>query len=239
MDFTAEVERSLRVLDGAIGIFCAVGGVEPQSETVWRQADKYNVPRIAYINKMDRIGADFYEVLKEMKEKLGANPVPLQLPIGTESAYEGNIDLLNFQEIRWDQTDQGITMIYSDIAPERMPLAEEWREKMIDSLSAYSDELTELFLEGKTIPAELLKQVIRDATVNRDIVPVLTGSSLKNKGVQPLLDAVIDYLPTPDELPSIIGHHAKKETEVELERSKEGPWRPWFLKYSTIGKWAP
>jgi len=174
VDFTAEVERALRVLDGAVAVFCAVGGVEPQSETVWHQADKYEVPRIAYINKMDRTGADFFEVIKELTEKLKANAVPLALPIGAENEYEGNIDLLNMKEIRWNQDDSGETFTLSDIAPERLELAEEWREKMIDSLSAFSDEITELFLEGEDVPLDLLNTIIRKETINRNIVPVFT-----------------------------------------------------------------
>jgi len=223
VDFTAEVERSLRVLDGAIAVFCAVGGVEPQSETVWHQADKYEVPRIAYINKMDRTGADFFEVLKELKEKLKANAVPLALPIGAETEYEGNIDLLHMKEIRWNQDDSGETFTSTDIAPERLEMAEEWRENLIDSLSAYSDEITELFLEGEEVPLELLEKVIRQETINRNIVPVLTGSSLKNKGVQPVLDGVIDFLPAPDDLPPIKCHSTKKDTDIEMERSENGP----------------
>ncbi|MBI9097390.1 MAG: elongation factor G [Spirochaetaceae bacterium] len=223
VDFTAEVERSLRVLDGAIAVFCAVGGVEPQSETVWHQADKYKVPRIAYINKMDRTGADFFEVIKELEEKLKANTVPLALPIGSETSYEGNIDLLQMKEIRWNQDDSGESYTLSQIVPERLELAEEWREKMIDSLSAYSDEITELFLEGKEVPLDLLEKVIRQETINRNIIPVLTGSSLKNKGVQPLLDGVVNYLPAPDDLPPIKCHHSKKDTDIELARDEEGP----------------
>jgi len=223
VDFTAEVERSLRVLDGAVAVFCAVGGVEPQSETVWHQADRYEVPRIAYINKMDRTGADFFEVVKEIREKLGATPVPLALPIGKENEYEGNIDLLLMKEIRWNPDNQGETFTLTDIAPERQALAEEWREMMIDSLSAYSDEMTELFLEGEEVPLDLIRKVLRQETINRSIVPVLTGSSLKNKGVQPVLDAVIDYLPAPDDLPPVHCHHSKKDEDIELARDEKGP----------------
>ncbi|MBN2657051.1 MAG: elongation factor G [Spirochaetales bacterium] len=223
VDFTAEVERSLRVLDGAVAVFCAVGGVEPQSETVWHQADRYEVPRIAYINKMDRTGADFYEVIKEIREKLGATPVPLALPIGKENDYEGNIDLLQMKEIRWNPDDQGETFTLTDIAPERQALAEEWRESMIDTLSAYSDEMTELFLEGEEVPLELIEKVLRQETINRSIVPVLTGSSLKNKGVQPVLNAVVSYLPAPDDLPPVRCHHSKKDEDIELPRDEKGP----------------
>jgi elongation factor G len=223
VDFTAEVERSLRVLDGAIGIFCAVGGVEPQSETVWRQADKYHVPRIAYVNKMDRIGADFFEVVTELRTKLKANAIPVQLPIGFESTYEGNIDLVGMREIRWNPDDQGSTLAYTDIDPSRLALAREWREKMIDALSTYSEELTDLYLSGSDIPVDLIKKVIRAQVIARQVIPVFTGSSLKNKGVQPLLDAVIDFFPAPDELPDVVCHHAKKEEEMDLPRKADGP----------------
>ena len=223
VDFTAEVERSLRVLDGAVAIFCAVGAVEPQSETVWHQADKYEVPRIVYVNKMDRTGADFYNVLDEIEKKLGALPIALSLPIGAETAYEGNIDLFRMEEIRWEMETQGEKFSFSPIAEERQALAEEWREKMVDRLSAFSDEITELYLEGAPIPEELLKKVLRKETIARNIVPVFVGSSLKNKGVQPLLDGVIDYLPGPTDLPAVPCHHVKKDEEVQLERDKNGP----------------
>ncbi len=223
VDFTAEVERSLGILDGAIAIFCAVGGVEPQSETVWHQADKYSVPRIAFINKNDRLGADFFTAVTDMKEKLGANPVVLFLPIGSESDFEGVVDLLNMREIRWDQDTNGMEMIYSPIADERKIEADKWRDILLDSLSAFSDEITELYLEGEEIPKELLNTVLRKKTIDKTIIPVFCGASLKNIGTQPLLDGVIDYLPAPEELPFIIGHHAKTEKEVEIERKADGP----------------
>jgi elongation factor G len=219
VDFTAEVERSLRVLDGAVGVFCAVGGVEPQSETVWRQADHYKVPRIAYINKMDRIGADFFAVVDEIREKLKAEPVPLSLPIGCESAYEGNIDLLRMKEVHWDLDREGAELRYSDIREEHRDTAEEWREKLIDVLSGYSEEITDLYLEGKPVGDDLIRKVLREATIAQEIVPVLVGSSLKNKGVQPVLDAVIDYLPSPEELPPIPAVHGKKNADIEIKRS--------------------
>jgi len=219
VDFTAEVERSLRVLDGAVGVFCAVGGVEPQSETVWRQADHYKVPRIAYINKMDRIGADFFAVVDEIREKLKAEPVPLSLPIGCESAYEGNIDLLRMKEVHWDLDREGAELRYSDIRDEHRDTAEEWREKLIDVLSGYSEEITDLYLEGKPVGDNLIRKVLREATIAQKIVPVLVGSSLKNKGVQPVLDAVIDYLPSPEELPPIPAVHGKKNADIEIKRS--------------------
>jgi elongation factor G len=222
VDFTAEVERSLRVLDGAIGIFCAVGGVEPQSETVWHQADHYHIPRIAYVNKMDRLGANFYDVLDDMKQKLKSNPLALYLPIGIESEFEGVIDLLRLREIRWDRDQTGIEMDFSPIHPDRLPLAEKWHEKIIDQLSAHSDEVTELFLEGEDIPLDLLHQVIRTETINQNIIPVFCGASVKNIGIQPLLDGILDYLPTPMDLPPIHGHHAKTDEDLIIAREEDG-----------------
>ena len=223
VDFTAEVERSLRVLDGAIAIFCAVGGVEPQSETVWHQAEKYIVPRIAYINKMDRIGADFFAVIEEMKKKLGATPLIMQLPIGKESDFSGIIDLLGMKEIHWKSESFGSEMEVVPISEAYQEEAQKWREQLIDTISAYSDEITELFLEGKEIPIDLIKQAVREQTIDRALTPVFTGASLKNIGVQPLLNAVLDYLPAPEDLPPIVGHHPKTDEEVEVERISEGP----------------
>lgn len=223
VDFTAEVERSLRVLDSAIAIFCAVGGVQPQSETVWHQADQYHVPRIAYVNKMDRIGADFFKVIKEMKKKLAAEPLILTLPIGSESGFEGIIDLLSAKEIRWNSDDFGTSLSYSDISPSRSNQVEEYREKIVDHLSTISDEITQLYLEGRDIPPALLKKAIRKGTINRHFVPVFCGASLKNIGVQPLLDAIIDYLPAPDEVPVAVGHHIRREHEISIECRIDAP----------------
>ena len=223
VDFTAEVERSLRVLDGAVGVFCAVGGVEPQSETVWHQANTYEIPRIAYINKMDRIGADFLAVVEELRVKLAANPVVLQLPIGRENTFEGVIDLMTMEEIHWDTEYGGSELTRSPIAEERMAEAEEWREKLVDSLTERSDEITALYLEGKEIPIELLHEVIREQTIGRDILPVYCGASLKNIGVQPVLDGVLDFLPSPVEVPAIVGIDAKTEEEVPVEADPNGP----------------
>ncbi len=223
VDFTAEVERSLRVLDGAIAIFCAVGGVEPQSETVWHQANDYHVPRLAYVNKMDRIGADFFSVLEEMKAKLGAHAVPVQLPIGRESEFGGIIDLVTMEEIRWDPESLGTEILRQPLTEPNRALAEEWRQTLIDTISAASEDLTDLFLEGKEIPEELLRAVIRTETVAERLVPVFCGASLRNMGVQPLLDAIIDFLPAPDELPPITGHHVGKDREVDVERTIDGP----------------
>jgi elongation factor G len=223
VDFTAEVERSLRVLDGAVGVFCAVGGVEPQSETVWHQADRYQVPRIAYINKMDRIGADFFAVVAEMEEKFHCHPVPIQLPIGAENAFEGVIDLIGMQELHWDEAADGQTMQAKPIRAELQPLAAEWREKLMDAVTHSNDELTELVLEGLEIPADKIRAELRAQTIARKLVPILCGASLRNIGVQPVLDSVIHYLPAPEELPAIQAHHAKKEdTTIEVVRSANG-----------------
>ena len=222
VDFTAEVERSLRVLDGGVAIFCAVGGVEPQSETVWKQAEKYKVPRIAFVNKMDRMGANFFAVIDDIKAKLGANPVPLFLPIGAENEFEGVIDLLNQKEIRFDQADKGVTIITSDVADERKELASQWRDSLLDNISAFSDEITELYLNGEEIPLDMIKATIRKATLEGKLLPVFVGSSLKNTGVQCLLDGVVDYLPAPDEMPPAIGVHAKKGDQVEVPCNPSG-----------------
>ncbi len=222
VDFTAEVERSLRVLDGAVAVFCAVGGVEPQSETVWHQADRYQVPRIAYVNKMDRLGADYFAVLEDMKEKLGANPVPVMIPIGKESAFEGAIDLIAMEELRWDQEDNGQTIVRSPIDAARRSEAEAWREKLLDALASHDDAITELFLGGEEIPADLMRSAIRAQTLARHIVPTFCGASRRNVGVQSVLDAVVDYLPAPDEVPPAKAHHLKKETEIDVPCDPSG-----------------
>ncbi|MAG13177.1 MAG: elongation factor G [Spirochaetales bacterium] len=223
VDFTAEVERSLRVLDGAVGIFCAVSGVEPQSETVWHQSDRYHVPRIAYINKMDRIGADFFAVKNEIEEKLGATTLLLQIPVGAESEFVGIIDLLSMQEIRFDENTYGTDLSYGPIDENHRELAEEWREKLIDGVSHYSDDITELFLDGKEVPVDIIKTVVRDQTILGNLTPVFCGASLKNIGVQPLLDAIVDYLPSPLDVPPIVGAHAKTEEDVTVNADESGP----------------
>ena len=222
VDFTAEVERSLRVLDGAVAIFDAVGGVEPQSETVWHQADSYEVPRIAYVNKMDRVGADFFMVIEDMRQKLAATPVPMQIPIGAEDKFTGVIDLLSMQEIHWDRESLGFEMTKQEIGEEHRERAETWREKLLDSVTATSDELTEIYLEEGDVPLDRLIAAIREQTIARTIVPVYCGASLRNMGVQPLLDGVVNFLPAPEELPPIVGHHANSDEEVHIERSAEG-----------------
>ncbi|HVP19223.1 MAG TPA: elongation factor G [Spirochaetia bacterium] len=216
VDFTAEVERSLRVLDGAVVIFSAVEGVEPQSETVWHQADRYKVPRVAYINKLDRIGANFAGVLEEMKGKLGTVAVPLQLPIGSESEFEGVIDLVEMREIRWDQDDQGNAFLSQAVDPARAAEARKWRENLLDHLSHVSDTVTELYLAGTGIPADVLRKAIRQGTLGSRFTPVLCGASLRNMGVQPVLDAVVDFLPSPLDRPPARGHNVKKNEDIEV-----------------------
>jgi elongation factor G len=209
VDFTIEVERSLRVLDGAITVFDSVNGVEPQTETVWRQANKYKVPRIIFFNKMDRVGADFWMSLGTVEEKLNANPVPLCLPIGAEDKFEGILDLIKMKEIIWHNEELGAKFDYKEIRPEFMEDAKKWREKLVDSVASFDDTLMELALEGKDLPEELLKKAIRRATLEFKIVPVLCGTAFKNKGVQPLLDAVVDYLPSPLDVPPVEGFDPK------------------------------
>src|SRR5712675_3362417 len=205
VDFTVEVERSLRVLDGAIALFDSVAGVEPQSETVWRQADKYHVPRIAYINKMDRIGADFERGVQTMIDRLGAHPVPIQLPIGSEADFKGVIDLVTEKAIVY-KDDLGQDWEVVDIPDQYKEAAHDARTALIEAVAEYDDQLMEDYLEEKPIDVARLKEDIRKATLDASITPVLAGSSFKNKGVQPLLDAVIDYLPSPLDVPPLEGH---------------------------------
>jgi elongation factor G len=216
VDFTAEVERALRVLDGAVAVFCAVGGVEPQSETVWRQADHYRIPRLAFVNKMDRLGADFYAVVDEIKDKLGANPVPLYLPHGTESAFSGIIDLIHMKKIYFEPTSFGSERVIEEIPAEMADKAEQWRENMLDHLAVHNDEMMELFLEGEAISEKMIRETLRKATIARKIIPVFVGASLKNIGVQALLDGIVDYLPSPNEIPPITGVHAKTGKDVQV-----------------------
>ncbi|MDR2633247.1 MAG: elongation factor G [Treponema sp.] len=217
VDFTAEVERSLRVLDGAVAIFDAVRGVEPQTETVWHQAERYQVPCIGYVNKMDRVGADFFQVLQDIKAKLGTSPVALQLPIGKEGGFEGVIDLISMQEIRWDPACEGEKLIYSPLAPVREEPARKWREKLIDTLSGFSDLITDQYLSGEEIPPDLITQELRKAVLGRALLPILAGASRRNMGVQPLIDAVLAYLPAPDERSPATGHYIKKGAEGEIQ----------------------
>jgi len=220
VDFTAEVERSLRVLDGAVAVFSAVDGVEPQSETVWHQADRYHVPRLAYVNKMDRLGADFDAVLEDMRKKLGARPVAVNAPIGSGASFEGVVDLVAMEELRFGEDGNEIER--SPVAPERAEAAKALREALIDALSEGSDEITSLFLEGKDVPADLIRAELRKATIGRRLVPALCGASRRNVGVQPLLDAVVDFLPAPDEVPPAKAFHPKKEEEADVPCDAKG-----------------
>lgn len=223
VDFTAEVERSLRVLDGAVAVLCAVGGVQPQTETVWKQADEYKVPRICFVNKMDRAGADFFSAMQDVKVKFGGNPVALQIPIGSESAFEGIIDLVKMKEYRFDPKDDGETIIESEISYNRQALAQEWQEKLLDEIASANDEIAELFLGGEDIPEEMLKAEIRRRTIAQEIIPFFCGSARKNTAIQPLIDAIIDYLPAPNEVPAATGFHTKKEEKVEVPCDANGP----------------
>ena len=220
VDFTVEVERSLRVLDGAIALFCAVGGVEPQSETVWHQAERYNVPRIVFVNKMDRVGANYTRALDMMKERLGANPLPLQLPIGEGSDFAGVIDLMTQKAIHWDAADQGQTYMETEIPSEFQDAVEQARETLFESVAVEDEALLEKYLNGEEITRDELLQAIRVATLNGTLVPVLCGSSLKNQGVQPLLDAVIDFLPSPIDVPPIEGTIPQPASKSERSKRK-------------------
>ena len=217
VDFTAEVERSLRVLDGAVGVFCAVGGVEPQSETVWRQANTYNVPRIAFINKMDRLGADFYAAVEDIRTKLKEDTVPLFIPVGKESKFEGVIDLMKMKMVKFDPDTAGYDYTYEDIPADMEDEAQSWREKLIDSVSNYSDEITELYFAGEDIPSEMITDVLRKCTIERKLLPVFVGSSLKDIGVQCLLDGIVDLLPSPDDIPPAVGIHLKKNGNEKVQ----------------------
>jgi elongation factor G len=232
VDFTAEVERSLRVLDGCVTVLCAKGGVEPQSETVWRQANHYSVPRMIYVNKMDIMGADFYHVLDMVKDRLKCNAVPIQLPIGVEDSFRGIIDLVDMNaDIYYD--DLGKDMRTEEIPAEMLDLAKQYREKLIDSVSMFDDEIAELYLEGEEVPAELIKKVIRKATVTNQMVPVTCGTSYKNKGVQKLLDAIVDYMPSPLDIPAIKGTNPKTDEEEDRHPSDDAPFSALAFKIMT------
>ncbi|MDY0040689.1 MAG: elongation factor G [Desulforhabdus sp.] len=222
VDFTIEVERSLRVLDGAIAVFSGVDGVEPQSETVWHQADKYRVPKIAFVNKMDRLGADFDSVVRQIQEKLQANPLPVQLPLGLEADLQGVVDLINMREIYWHDETLGAEYEYREIDSERMQAALEGRDQLLSKVAEWDDHLMECYLNDEEISAADLLPVIRKLTLELKIVPVLCGSALKNKGIQPLLDAIVDFLPAPVDVPAIEGVHPQtRETEKRLSSEKE------------------
>jgi elongation factor G len=223
VDFTMEVERSLRVLDGAVAIFCSVGGVEPQSETVWRQADKYKVPRIAYVNKMDRMGADFFAVVEMMKKRLGTNPVPIQLPIGSGELFNGIIDLINMKARFYQEETQGTVFVDQEIPDSLMDEARKWREALLENISDYDDELMEKFLHDQEIESDHIIAALRKAVIDLKVIPVLCGSSFKNKGVQALLDAVVNFLPSPLDLPPVKGRDPKTEKEIKRNPDPEEP----------------
>ena len=233
VDFTIEVERSLRVLDGAVAVFCSVGGVEPQSETVWRQADKYGVPRIAFINKMDRIGADFDRGLKMMRDRLGAKPVPIQLPIGKEDKFRGVIDLVKMKAILWDDDSLGARYEVAEIPADLLDDAQAAREAMIEEISASDDELMEKYLGGEELTEAEIKDGIRKATSKLQINPVLCGSAFKNKGVQTLLDAVVDYMPAPTDVPAIKGINPDSGEELTRPADDKGPFAALAFKIMT------
>jgi elongation factor G len=232
VDFTIEVERSLRVLDGATAVFCAVGGVEPQSETVWRQANKYHVPRLAFINKMDRSGADFLRVIEQIKMRLGANPIPMQLPIGAEETFEGVVDLVRMKAIYWSEDDLGVTYEARDIAPEMLKECELYREKIVEAAAEANDELMNKYLEDGELSEQEIKQGIRQQTLANQIVPAFCGSAFKNKGVQAMLDAVVEYMPSPEDVPAIKGIINEDET-AERHADDNEPFAALAFKIAT------
>jgi len=224
VDFTIEVERSLRVLDGAVAVFCSVGGVEPQSETVWRQADKYRVPRIAFINKMDRVGADFFRGVSMIRERLGANAVPLQLPIGSEEAFKGVVDLVTMKAIIWEDESLGARYREDEIPGDLREQAAEYREKLIEAAADADERLMEKYLEGTEIGEDEIRAAIRKATLQIRIVPVICGTAFKNRGIQPLLDAVVEYLPSPVDIPPVVGKNPNTAAEQKREATDEAPF---------------
>ena len=234
VDFTVEVERSLRVLDGAVALFCAVSGVEPQSETVWRQADKYKVPRICFVNKMDRAGADFFNVVNEIKDKLKAKPVPLQIPIGAEDTFTGVVDLITNKAIIWDNDDLGMTYSIVEVPEDLKATVDEWRQNLVESVAEYDDALLEKFFEDPdSITKEEMMAAIRKAVINIDMFPVLCGSAFKNKGVQAMLDSVCSYLPSPIDLPPVKGINPDTEKEEDRSPSSEEPFSALAFKIAT------
>ena len=240
VDFTVEVERSLRVLDGCVTVLCAKGGVEPQSETVWRQADHYNVPRLIYVNKMDIMGANFYNVVSMVHDRLKANAVPIQLPIGKEADFRGIIDLVDMNaDVYYD--DLGKDMRVEEIPGDMRALADEYRIKLLEAVSDFDDEIMELYLEGEDVPADMIRAAIRKATIAGSMVPVVCGTSYKNKGVQKLLDAIVDYLPSPLDIPPVNGVNPKTGEEELREPSDDAPFSALAFKIMTdpyVGKLA-
>ncbi|TAK75039.1 MAG: elongation factor G [Gammaproteobacteria bacterium] len=234
VDFTIEVERSLRVLDGAVAVLCAVGGVEPQTETVWRQANRYGVPRVGFVNKMDRIGANFLRVVDQVRTKLGANPVLLQLPIGAEEHFEGVVDLVKMKAIYWDEATQGNTFEERDIAPEMLEECKKYHEKLVEAAAESSEELMNRYLEGHTLTEAEIKKGLRARTLNNEIILMLCGSAFKNKGVQAMLDAIIEYMPSPVDVPAVRGHlNDAAETPAERHPVDKEPFSALAFKIAT------
>ena len=233
VDFTAEVERSLRVLDGAVATYSAADGVQPQSETVWRQADKYNVPRIGYVNKMDRSGADFFETVQQMKDILGANPCPIQIPIGAEENFKGLVDLIKMKAILWHDETMGAEYDVEEIPADLVDEAQEWRDKMLENAANFDDELAELYLEGEEIPEDMIIAAIRKGTISMELTPMLLGSSYKNKGVQPLLDYVCAFLPSPLDTENIVGTNPDTDEEEDRKPSEDAPTSALAFKIAT------
>jgi elongation factor G len=234
VDFTIEVERSLRVLDGAVGVFCAVGGVEPQSETVWRQADKYHVPKMAFVNKLDRVGADFFGAIEMMKRRLSANPLILQLPVGVEDDFSGVIDLIHMKQIKWENESLGETFTKEDIPQDLAGIATEYHEKLIEAVAEVDDDIMEDYLSETPITPEKLVAAIRKATIDLKLVPVLCGSALRNKGIQPLLDAIVNFLPSPLDIPPIQGVHPETGEIIECRANDADPLAALIFKVSMI-----
>ena len=232
VDFTIEVERSMRVLDGAVMVYCAVGGVQPQSETVWRQANKYNVPRIAFVNKMDRTGANFFRVVEQIKKRLNGHPVPLQIPVGAEDAFEGVVDLIKMKAIVWSEEDQGVTFKYEDIPANLKEQAEEWRGKLVEAAAEGDDALMEKFFGGEELTEEEIKASLRKQTIACQIIPVTCGSAFHNKGVQAMLDAVVEYLPSPVDIPPVKGEKLNGEPD-ERKASDDEPFSALAFKIAT------
>ncbi|MHB1358522.1 MAG: elongation factor G [Rhodocyclaceae bacterium] len=232
VDFTIEVERSMRVLDGACMVYCAVGGVQPQSETVWRQANKYGVPRLAFVNKMDRTGANFFRVHDQMRERLKANPIPIQVPIGAEDKFEGVVDLVKMKAIIWDDASQGIKFTYGDIPADLIATTKEWREKMLEAAAEASEELMNKYLEDGDLSEEEIKKALRQRTIAGEIVPMVCGSAFKNKGVQAMLDAVVEYMPAPTDIPPVKGI-LEDESEGQRKASDDEPFSALAFKIMT------
>lgn len=233
VDFTIEVERSLRVLDGAVVVFCAASGVEPQSETVWRQANKYHVPRLIFVNKMDRTGADFFRVINQVEERLGSRPVPIQLPIGAEEEFNGVVDLIKMKAIYWSDTDKGMSFEYAEIPTDMLALCEEWREKMVEAAAEANDELMDKYLEENELTEAEIKSGLREQTLANEIVVATCGSAFKNKGVQAVLDAVIEYMPAPVDIPPVTGLLSDGKTEATRSAKDDEPFAALAFKIAT------